>query len=80
MAKIDWNRPDYVSRMDRDYWTNPKNGFDKGWHEKRKEIKLGIHEDHEWYVVKLNNGTHAGKVLCQTCGDKFVTWVPKGVI
>ena len=30
------NRRSYQSQMDRDYYTNPKQGFDKGWHHNQK--------------------------------------------
>ena len=83
MAKIDWSRHKLVSKLDRDYFNDPKKGFDSKWHEKRnskRQIKLGIHEKHNWQVVKLQSGPHTGKIICNDCGGKFVTWLPKGNI
>lgn len=44
------------------------------------EINLGKHENHEWDVVLDVPGPHAGKIICKTCGGKWVTWLPKGAI
>jgi hypothetical protein len=71
--------------MSSDYWTNPKTGFDKDWHEQnrhkqnqlKKEIDLGIHKDHEWTPVKMETGPHSGKLICITCNNKFIRWLPK---
>ena len=46
----------------------------------KKDIKLGIHENHNWQVIKIDTGPHAGKVICNDCNGKFVTWLPKGSI
>lgn len=52
MAKINWNRHNYTSRLDADYWNNPKKGFDKQWHEsmaikkaKAEEAKLQMQRE-----------------------------------
>ena len=39
MAKINWSRHSYTSKMDRDYFTSPKQGFDKAWHDKQTKLK-----------------------------------------
>tara|TARA_R110000772_G_scaffold13227_1_gene39514 strand:- start:2894 stop:3082 length:189 start_codon:yes stop_codon:yes gene_type:complete len=39
MAKIDWTRHRYSSTLDRDYYSNPKTGFDQIWHDKQTELK-----------------------------------------
>ncbi len=44
------------------------------------EINLGIHEDHDWSVVKDVPSPHSGKIICNTCKGKWITWLPKGAI
>jgi len=39
MANINWTRHSYKSQLDRDYFYNPKQGFDKAWHERNKKKK-----------------------------------------
>lgn len=39
MAKINWSRHSYGSRMGSDYYANPKTGFDKAWHDDIKKQK-----------------------------------------
>lgn len=39
MANINWNRHSYVTKMDRDYYVNPKQGFDRAWHEKNTKAR-----------------------------------------
>lgn len=36
MANINWNRHSYTTKMDRDYFTNPSQGFDNAWHKQNK--------------------------------------------
>jgi len=43
----------------------------------KKEINLGNHEDHKWQPVLGSFGPHQGKVICNTCNGKFVTWLSK---
>lgn len=40
MANFNYNRRSYNTQMDRDYYTDPKKGFDKAWHNKNKKAKL----------------------------------------
>ena len=82
MTKLNWDRQDWKSTMNSEYWTNPKTGFDKAWHEQRNKLKqnLGIHKTHDWEIVNTPTGPHAGKVICNTCKGKFVSWLPKGYI
>ena len=90
MTKLKWDRNPVRSVLNSEYYTNPKEGFDKGWHhtqqlkfEKKqklldKNIDLGIHQDHELDIIKLDSGPHAGKLICTTC-NKFIRWLPKGI-
>ncbi len=43
----------------------------------KQQINLGIHENHDWQPVLEAKGPHAGKIICNTCGGKFVTWLSK---
>jgi hypothetical protein len=43
----------------------------------KQEINLGIHEKHIWQPVLGNFGPHQGKIICNTCDGKFVTWLSK---
>jgi hypothetical protein len=83
MKKICWDRHELKTKFDRDYWKEPKYGFDTKWHSKNidnRQIKLGIHEKHDWQVVKMETGPHAAKIVCRTCKNKFVTWLPKSFV
>jgi hypothetical protein len=88
MTKLNWERPNNkTSVLNTEYYTNPKNGFDKAWHSQRDNLKqnLGIHKDHDWEIINEPTGPHAGKVVCNTCKNKkgkgmFVSWLPKGYI
>jgi len=44
------------------------------------KINLGKHEQHDWQPLKGPFGPHAGKIICKTCKDKWVAWLPKGSI
>jgi hypothetical protein len=91
MTKLNWNRKPVRSVMNSEYWTNPKKGFDKGWHDRQQakierkqrllnqEIDLGIHIDHELDIIKLESGPHESKLICITCKNKFIRWLPKGI-
>lgn len=87
MAKLNYtlNHSRNITGMNNSYWTNPKQGFDKTWHQKKQKqeqfyqgIQQGKHGKHELDVV-LTQGTHAGKVICKTC-NKHVAWIPKSII
>jgi len=39
MANFNYNRRSYTTQMARDYYTDPKKGFDKAWHDKNKKAK-----------------------------------------
>jgi hypothetical protein len=41
---------------------------------------LGIHKDHNWQIINKPTGPHAGKIVCNTCNEKFVAWLPKDYI
>ena len=71
--------------MNSEYWTNPREGFDKDWHAQHKHKQaqatkekefLGIHADHELERIQLTSGPHHGKLVCKTC-NKFIKWLPK---
>ena len=90
MTKLKWDRHPVQSVLNSEYWTDPKKGFDKGWHDRQAQkqqrkqrllnqnIDLGIHKDHELDIIKLDSGPHAGKLVCTTC-NKFLRWLPKGI-
>lgn len=85
MTKLKWDREPVRSSLNSDYWSNPKKGFDKNWHDAQatkqkilhKQIDLGTHKDHDLEFVKLDSGPHEGKIMCKTC-NKFMRWLPKG--
>ena len=40
MAKIDWSRHRLEeTKLTREYWSNPKKGFDRAWHEKQAKLR-----------------------------------------
>lgn len=39
MANFNYNRRSYNTQMDRDYYMDPKKGFDKAWHKKNSKAK-----------------------------------------
>jgi hypothetical protein len=87
MANFNWNRESARSGINSEYWTNPKTGFDKAWHEQRGRLRqnLGIHESHNWEIINEPTGPHAGRAVCNTCKNKkgkslFICWIPKGYI
>jgi hypothetical protein len=91
MTKLKWNREPVNSVLNSEYWTDPVNGFDKGWHDRQKaknerkqrllnqNIDLGLHEDHDLSIEKLDSGPHAGKLVCVSCNNKFIRWLSKGI-
>ncbi len=86
MTKLLWNRQPWTSSLNSEYWANPKTGFDRAWHdefirkqeqsEKEKQF-LGIHASHELERVQSQSGPHAGKLVCKTCKNKFLKWLPR---
>lgn len=91
MTKLDYrksNKSDTAFLND-PYWTDPKKGFDKGWHHNwiqklqskqnklNKEINLGIHFTHNLDIIELNSGPHYGKLICVSCNNKFIRWLSK---
>ena len=88
MTKFNYSRTNKsdTAFLNDPYWTNPKTGFDKDWHEQLKhknnrsaklKENLGAHQAHDWEAIKLNSGPHVGKAICNTCGGKFIMWLPK---
>jgi hypothetical protein len=82
MTKLKWDRSPQNSVLNSDYFLNPKTGFDQKWHNQRKNMQqiLGIHKDHNWQIINKPTGPHAGKIVCNTCNEKFVAWLPKDYI
>jgi hypothetical protein len=82
MAKLKWGREPVRSSLNSEYWLDPKTGFDEKWHNQRAKMQqsLGIHKDHNWQIINKPTGPHAGKIICNTCNNKFVVWLPKGYI
>jgi len=82
MTKLKWDRSPQNSVLDTKYFLNPKTGFDQKWHNQRKNMHqiLGIHKDHNWQIINKPTGPHAGKIVCNTCNEKFVAWLPKDYI
>ena len=84
MTKLKWNRDPITSVLNTEYYLNSKTGFDKSWHDKikasKKEYNLGTHKTHDWQPIKLQTGPHYGKLICKTCNDKFIQWLPKSIL
>ena len=87
MAKIDWDKQNAYDKIDHYTWAKKRNAIqDKKWKlhsmnyvpDKKTNINLGIHENHDWQPIKGPFGPHAGKIICKTCNDKWVSWLPKG--
>lgn len=91
MTKLKWDRNPVRSVLNSDYFLNPKEGFDKGWHYNQqqkldkkqrlldKNIDLGTHHEHDLDVITLESGPHSAKLICTTCNNKFIRWLPKGI-
>jgi hypothetical protein len=86
MTKLVWTRQNQTSSLNSEYWTNPRTGFDRAWHEQQKlqaeqsekeKQFLGIHATHELESVQSQSGPHAGKLICITCKNKFLKWLPR---
>jgi hypothetical protein len=87
MTKLKWDREPVRSSLNSEYWLNPKKGFDKAWHieqanntakKEKLEKSLGEHLHHNWQAIQHTTGPHEGKAICNTCGGKFIMWLPKG--
>lgn len=89
MTKLDYSKRNKndAGFLNDPYWNDPVKGFDKAWHEQYKakirqneklKKNLGIHESHDWQPIEGQVGPHAGKAVCNTCGGKFIMWLPKG--
>jgi len=79
------NRKDYDNTDHCEWVQTRRQTQDKKWklfsleNPKNKNINLGIHEEHDWHPIKGPFGPHAGKIICNTCGGKFIKWLPKGI-
>jgi hypothetical protein len=91
MAKINHEKQNNYDKIDHYEWAKRKNKIqDAKWkHHTLKPVKkltnlthidLKQHEMHDWQPIKGPFGNHAGKIICNTCGGKWVTWLPKGAI
>ncbi len=82
MTKLNYNKTNKSDSafLNDPYWTDPKKGFDSAWHTKKAKLNsgLGEHLTHDWQAVKAQSGPHEGKAICNTCGGKFIMWLPKG--
>ena len=78
MAKLNHQKRNQYDKIDHYAEAIERNQLKKK--KPKKDIKLGIHENHNWQVIKIDTGPHAGKVICNDCNGKFVTWLPKGSI
>lgn len=86
MTKLDWNRKNWSSSLNSDYWTDPRTGFDQEWHKQQKHKQaqlekekqfLGTHSSHQLDRIQTQSGPHAGKLICITCNNKFLKWLPR---
>mgnify|MGYP000411479362 CR=1 FL=1 len=93
MAKLQWEKRAAYDKIDHYEWAKRRNKIqDKKWKlftlenpkkaqkaskEDSINIDLGTHEDHDWRIVLEPTGPHAGKIVCDTCGGKHVTWLSK---
>lgn len=76
---VEWNKLRH--KIEDPKWQNhslykPK----KKSYSSQTQINLKQHEMHDWQPIKGPFGNHAGKIICNTCGGKWVTWLPKGAI
>ena len=90
MAKsFNWEKRRQYDKIDHYEWAKQRNKIqDKKWklftlekpnktEENFIDINLGTHETHNWRIVLEPSGPHAGKIVCDTCGGKHVTWLSK---
>lgn len=84
-GKINWDKRRQLDKIDH-YFEEielrnkiTENYYKNKMHSKTK-INLGIHENHDWEIVRDVPAPHSGKIICNTCGGKWVTWLPKGTI
>lgn len=83
MAKINWQRNPTTSVINSSYYSNPKTGFDKAFWDKKtardRKIDLIVkeHKQHNWQTIYGTFGPHKGKIVCETCNNKFLGWAPK---
>lgn len=81
MAKINWHRAaqkDLIRKyghevVEREYTQKVRKSNSLSI-----KINLGIHESHDWEpIISPPGSTHAGKIVCNTCKGKWVTWLSK---
>lgn len=77
---MDWEKRKKYNKIDHYAEAIERNQKEKPLFKAPRELKLGIHQDHNWQIINEPTGPHRGKVICKTCGGKFVTWLPKGAI
>jgi hypothetical protein len=86
MTKLKWDRDKWTSTINSEYWTDPRKGFDREWHEQQKHKQaqaakdkefLGTHAEHTLEKIQLSTGPHHGKLICKTCDNKFLKWLSK---
>lgn len=81
MAKIKWNRiaeKNLIRKhghevVEREYTQKVRKANSLS-----SQIDLKDHEEHDWQpIISPPGSTHAGKIVCNTCNGKWVTWLSK---
>ena len=80
MAKLKWNRIAEKSLIRRHGHKIVQSEYTQKVQKNKNYINLGIHEKHNWQPLKGPFGPHSGKIICKTCNDKWIAWLPKGSI
>lgn len=73
---IEWNKDRH--KVQDITWQN--HSLNRHKKSKNTKINLGKHENHDWQPLIGPFGPHEGKIICKTCGGKWVAWLPKGSI
>lgn len=77
----DQNFTSHAGEEDKQYYTGtPAGFFSEEDILKLVKINLGKHETHDWQPILGDFGPHKGKIICNTCKGKWVTWLPKVVV
>jgi hypothetical protein len=87
MAKLNWSRQATTSVMGSTYYTDPKSGFDKEWHQqnakkskpkktKAKITKAKKHNTCPVVAVRCDTGPHYAKLCCRK-HNKHIQWLSR---
>lgn len=63
MSNMNWNRPKYVH-----------DGV-RAWEPKKEQKPLPKEHDDHRLITSITPGPHYAKLICATCGGKFVKWL-----